>query len=141
MRLAALAAEIDRRLAAAAPPGVRTGLTAEVLRHLAVEHLHHHDEYARHAPGRTGRTHWNLWVSRDGEPTGVFALLAFGPTGVEFLCGAAPKGRMHQFLHDRELPDPPALYDLLRGEFPVPAGPLHIDRPTAEAWLGRPRPW
>jgi len=141
MRLAALIAEIDRRLVSAAPPGVRTGLTADVLCHLAIEHLHNYDQYALHTPAAARRTHWNLWVSQEGEPTGVFAVLVFGPAGIEFLCGAAPKADMHAFLHGRDLPDPPELFDRLRREFPVPDDTLVIDRPTAEAWLGRPRPW
>ena len=135
--LAAVDAEIDRRLAAAGPPGTPTGLTAAALRHLAADYLTADDERVR---TRARGPHWNVWLSDAREPLAVFAVLVFRPDGLDFFCGAAAPADVHAFATAGP-PDAAGVYAALRDRFPIPAEPLRLDRVTAQAWLGRPRPW
>src|SRR5438874_216928 len=94
--LAAVVAEIDGRLTAATPPAARSRLTATALRHLAVEYLRYHDELVVWERDIARRPHWNLWASDAQEPAAVFAVLAFGPDGVEFFCGTGAVADVHR---------------------------------------------
>ena len=136
---AAVDAEIDRRLAAAGPPGTPTGLTAAVLRDLAADYLRFHDDLILFDPARARRPHWNVWLSDAREPLAVFGVLVFRPDGVEFFCGAGSAADVHAACDAGPAAD--AVYAVMREQFPIADEPLRMDRPTAEAWLGRPRPW
>jgi hypothetical protein len=137
--LAAVDAEIDRRLTAAAPPGVAIGLTSAVLRGLAADYLNFHDDVILFDATHVRRPHWNVWLSDAREPLAMFAVLVFRPDGVEFFCGAGSAADVHAACEAGPAAD--TVYAVLREQFPIAEEPLRLDRPTAEAWLGRPRPW
>lgn len=135
---AAVAAEIDRRLA-----GAGGRVTAGQLREWAAEYLRRHDDEVRLTPALAGRPHWNLWMRNDGaaDPAAPFAVLIFRPTGLEFFCGVGGCPAVRQFCEHEAPADPDGLFEAMRARFDVPEGPLRLTRPAAEAWLGRPRPW
>lgn len=137
--LAGAIAEIDRRLATATPPAARSRLTAAALRHLAHDYLHHRDDLCLRGLAAGRVPHWNLWAADADAPRTVFAVLIFRPTGLEFFCGTAPARELHDSLDAGIAPDPDEVYRILSRAFPIPEEPLRLDRPTAEAWLGRPR--
>ena len=138
---AAVTAEIDRRLTAAAAAGSPNRITATQLRAWAVDYLLDQDVGAVRFPVRGGRRHWNLWMRGLQSADALFAVLVFRPTGIEFFCGTGPGAEVRRFCEAGVPADPDALYPALRDRFPIPEEPLRLDRPTAEAWLGRPRPW
>jgi hypothetical protein len=139
--LAAVVAELDRRLTAATPPAARSRLTAAGLRHLAVEYLRYHDELVVWERDLARRPHWNLWASDAQESAAVFAVLVFRPDGVEFFCGTGAVADVHRLFETRSPVPASDVYATLRDHFPISEPALRLDRPTAEAWLDRPRPW
>ena len=139
--LSKLAAEIDRRLTTATPPGTEARLTAAGLRHLAVEYLRYHDDLVVWERDLTRQPHWNLWASDARAPAAVFAVLVFRPDGFEFFCGTGAVPDVHRLFETRSPVPAGDVYATLRERFPVNEPPLRVDRPTAEAWLDRPRPW
>ena len=135
--LAALEAEIGRRLAAARAADNPNLIEPAQLRAWATAYLRDHDLDV------TGpkRRHWNLWMREERSADGLFAVLVFGPGGVEFFCGTGSAFDVRWFCTVGCPADPAAVYPAMRNWFAIPAEPLRLDRPTAEAWLGRPRPF
>src|SRR5205085_11292306 len=114
---------------------------AAQLRAWATDYLRDQVLEAAGPAGRKARRHWNLWMREVRSADGLFAVLVFGPGGVEFFCGTGSSFEVRSFCQVGSPPDSADVYAAMRERFAVPQEPLHLDRPTAEAWLGRPRPW
>jgi hypothetical protein len=91
--------------------------------------------------GATRRPHWSLWASDAQEPAAVFAVLVFSRGGVEFFCGTGAAADVHRLFETRSPVPADEVYVTLCEHFPIDEAPLRLDRPPAEAWLDRPRPW
>ena len=139
--LAAVTAEIDRRLTAARASDNPNRSAAFQLQAWATDYLRDQDAEAVRVPGQGARRHWNLWMREVRSSDGLFAVLVFGPGGVEFFCGTGPAYDVRWFCTAGAPADPADVFPLMRERFDVPEGPYRLDRPTAEAWLGRPRSW
>jgi hypothetical protein len=139
--VAAVAAEIDRRLAAAVPAGSPNAITATELRELAADYLRQHDDEVARIPNLAGCPHWNLWMRDMEAGDGLFVALAFWLHGVDFYCGTGDAPEVRSVSENESNDDPTAVYATLRARFAIPDEPLRLDRRSAEAWLGRPRPW
>ena len=138
-RLAAVTAELDRRLTAARAADNPNQITAFQLQAWATDYLRDRDAEA--AGGRDVRRHWNLWMREVRSSDGLFAVLVFGPNGIEFFCGTGPSYDVRWFCQAGSPDDPAGVCAAMRERFQVAEEPHRLDRPTAEAWLGRPRPW
>jgi hypothetical protein len=139
--LAAVTAEIDRRLTAARSADNPNRIAAFQLRAWATDYLRDQDAEAAQVPGRGVRRHWNLWMREVRSSDGLFAVLVFGPGGIEFFCGTGPAYDVRWFCTAGSPPDPAAVFAAMQERFDVPEEPYTLDRPTAEGWLRRPRPW
>ncbi len=134
--MASVADAIDRCLAATRVPGSPNEFTAAEVRDLAVEYLRDRDEELRVHPWIAGRPHWNLWMADTNLDDALFAVLAFHPEGIVFVCGTGDSFAIRRW--DADEPDDPAkLVAELRREFRVPEPPVLLTRADAEGWLGR----
>jgi hypothetical protein len=128
----AVAAEIDRRLAATRVPGSPNDFTAIEIRDMALEYLQDHDEEMRQFPEIAGQPHWNLWMADARLEDALFAILVFRPGGVEFLCGTGDAIAIKRFA-ESDFPDHIEQVPVVMARrFAVPEG-----REAAEDWLGR----
>ena len=132
----AVAAEIDRTLAATLVPGSPNTITAAELREWAVEYLADHDSELARFPELTGQAHWNLWMMDAELDDALFAAVVFAPSGVQVVCGTGNSFDIRSWDSDHPA-NPPGLEAELRRDFRVPEAAVSIGRADAEAWLGR----
>lgn len=135
--MADVAVDIDRILAATGVPGSPNEFTAAEIRGLVVEYLQDYDEEVRRFPDLAGQPHWNLWMADARFEDALFAVLAFRPGGVEFLCGTGDACAIKRFAESDFPDDIEQVSAELSRLVAVPAGRLHLGRQAAEGWLGR----
>jgi hypothetical protein len=134
---ATIEAELARRLEAARVVGSPNRIAARELREWAVDYLRIHDADVAGGDAEAGRPHSHVWM-RDVEwEDALFAVLLFREDALEFLCGTGGSQQVRPFCRRDWFDDLDAMVASLRVYFAVPDDALWIDRPEAEAWLGR----
>jgi hypothetical protein len=130
-----VAAEIDRRLAAARAAGSPNALTAAEVRDLALELLAVYDEAV---PDYPAQPYWNLWLADARPEDALFAVLLFHPDdGVDFVCGTGPAEEIKRFAAGERSNDLAWVSAELSRRFTVPGGKLRLSSEVAEEWLDR----
>ncbi|VTU01114.1 unnamed protein product [Gemmataceae bacterium] len=132
----AVAAVIDRTLAATRVTGSRNAITAADLREWAVAYLAEKDLEWAHFPELVGQPHWNLWMMDAELDNALFAAFVFGTAEVRVVCGTGDSFAIRSWDSDNPA-DPSGLEAELRRDFRVPEAGVSIGRTDAEAWLGR----
>jgi hypothetical protein len=133
-RSAQVEAEIDRRIGATLPADSPNGITAAELRDLVVEYLQEKDAEVEAIPHIAGEPHWNLWMRDARLEDALFTVLVFEASGIAFFCGIGNRFDIQGYDFTGDVKELPAEMERL---FAIPQGVLHLDRRTAEAWLGR----
>jgi hypothetical protein len=130
-----VAAELDRRLAAAGAPGSPNALTAAEVRDLALEFLAVYDEAV---PDYPAQPYWELWLADERGDDTLFAALLFHPdAGVDFVCGTGPAEAIRRFAEGKRSDDLDWVAAELSRRFTVPDGGLRLSSEAAEKWLNR----
>jgi hypothetical protein len=127
---------IARQLKAAGA-GSPYEVSAGEVRAWAINYLSIYDEEVAESPDLLGKPHWDLWMKDDRLEDALFAVLVFGDTTVQFICGTGDPYAIRKFAGRNFPADVYKLTQAMEKKFTTPLGTLVLSRKAVEAWLGR----